>query len=294
VGLFRKSDKRLDSARVDFAAAKAKLLAIDAKEVEALGNGASFAAWRDERAAAELELDRLVRLVSALEDGAEAAAKYDAEETFRKRTEAARKNNAEVAGRIKSEGPKLAAALKSLARDVALSQIETAAINRELPLGVPPLRDANFLARSMPAVPRQNVGQKVLEMWVRASDGSLIGNQADVISEDGRSGHVQLNRTLRIDCVRRRFRKIEYHHEITQTVPEDFHRFIRLPAFDLPGVGFDGSILIEQAVAAINPHAPEPERKESGRFIRTELVELDRWPAPGSSATDEAVAETND
>jgi hypothetical protein len=287
--LFGKSEnaKKLASARSDLATAQAALSAINAKENDALGTDSAFSAWRDDRAAAVVKVDRLERLIAALIAGGEVQAKFEAEEALNKRIEAARKNNAEVANRIKSEGPRLAAQLLSLARDAARSQIETGMINRELPPGVLPLRDANFLARTMPTVAREDIAEKVLSMWVRKSNGTLIGDQSDVISEDDKSGYIELNRSTRIDCVRRRFRKIDYHPEIVQSVPENFHQFIRLPVFDLPGIGFDGSVLIEEAVAAIDPDAlVAPERKQSNRYVQTELVPAEDWPAPDTNADD--------
>src|SRR5258706_13123156 len=154
---------------------------------------------------------------------------HDAEEAMRKKVEAARKSNAALAERIRLEGPKLAAALKALARDVALSLIETAALNQQIPPGVPPLRDPDSLARSIPAVPRENISEKLIEMWVRTSDGGLIGNQTDVVSEDGKIGHIQINRSLRVDCVRRKYRSIEYHPEDFPIHAEPFHTLMRLP-----------------------------------------------------------------
>jgi hypothetical protein len=281
MGLFRKSEneKRLSGAGADLVTARAKLSAIDAKEGDAIVNGATFATWQNERAAAATELDRLERLIAALQAGGEAARQHDLDEAFRIRMEAARKNNTDVAERLRTEGAQLAAAMKALARDVAASQVETAAINRALPSGTPPLQDANNLARGRPGVPRQDISEKMIDLWCRATDGGLIGEQDAVVPVDTQTGHLFINKT-RVDCVKRKFRSVQYNPDVWSEIPEPFHSTLRIPNFDRQGADFDGQRMIEEQVAAVSVEPPPATEKKSRRPVQTELIAVEAWEPP--------------
>jgi hypothetical protein len=282
MGLFgRKSEieKRLDAAKLDLAAARAKLAAIDAKEGDALASGTAFAAWSEERKAAATEVDRLERLIAALVVGGEAARQHDADEAFRKRVDVAKKTNEALAERMKTDGVRLAAELKALVRDVAASQIETAAINRIRPDGSPMLQDANNLARGRAAIPRENISEKTIDLWCRATDGGLLGDQDAVVPVDNqRTGHLFVN-NIRVDCVRRAFRSVQYHPTEWSEIPEPLHSVTRLPNFDRQGVDFDGQFMVEQHVAALNLDAPKAEKK-ARRPVQTELIATEAWTPP--------------
>jgi hypothetical protein len=276
----RKSDteKKTDAAKVDLAAARAKLAAIDAREVEALADSAAFATWSAERKQAATEVDRLERLTTALASNEEDRKRHEVEAALQKRVDAAKKNNAAVAERMRTEGAKLAAALKALARDVAASQVETAAINKLLPDGRPHLIDANNLARGRPAIPRENISEKTLQLWCRATDGGLLGDQDAVVEADAGKGHLVTN-GMRIDCVRREFRSVQYHPEIWSEIPEPLHALLRLPNFDRPFVDFDGQFMVEEHVAQVDLHPPKSETK-TRRPIQTELIPVEAWAPP--------------
>lgn len=280
MGIFRKSEneKKLDTAKTDLAAAKAKLVTIDGRKNDALGSGAAFAAWREEQGEVASEADRLEGLTAALIAGGEAQAKFEAEELLKKRVEAARKNNAAIAERLRTEGAKLTAALKELARDVARSQVETAAVNRLLPAGMPHLADANNIGRGRAAIPRENISEKTIDLWCRATDGGLLGDQDAIVPVDSQTGHLFVN-NMRVDCVRREFRSVQYHPEIWSEIPENFHSTLRLPNFDRQGVDFDGQRMVEEHVAALNLDAPKAETK-SRRPAQTELIPLEAWAPP--------------
>ena len=130
------AETRLENAKADLAAAKSKLAAIEAREAEALTNSQTFATWSGERQAAATEVDRLERLAANIVADDEAQQQREAGEALRKRVEAVKKKNAAVADRLLTEGRKLFAQTKALARDIAASQVETDAINRTLPAEV--------------------------------------------------------------------------------------------------------------------------------------------------------------
>src|SRR6202022_4061520 len=160
-------------------------------------------------------------------------------------------NNAAIAERLRTDGAKLSSALKALERDVAASQGETAALNRVLPDGMAHLQDANSLARARPAMPREDISEKTLSLWVRATDGSLMGDQDRIVEVDAKSGHLFVN-NMRVDCVRRQFKSVPYPPPEWAAVPEAFHAMLRIPNFDRQGVDFDGSRLVEEAVAELH------------------------------------------
>jgi hypothetical protein len=176
------------------------------------------------------------------------------------------------------EGAKLAAALKALARDVAASQVETAAINKLLPDGTPHLMDANNLARGRPAIPRENISEKTLQLWCRATDGGSMGDQDAVVETDAGKGHLVTN-GMRIDCVRREFRSVQYHPEVWSEIPEPLHALLRLPNFDRPFVDFDGQFMVEEHVAQVNLDPPKSEAK-TRRPTQTELIPVEAWAPP--------------
>jgi hypothetical protein len=270
------NEKRLSATRNELTTAQRRLDVRAAKETEALADGAAYSTWRAGRDADASEVYRLTHLIAALEAGEEAARQYDIDEALRKRVDAARKNSATIAERLKTDGVRLSTELKALARDVATSQVETAAINRLLSdAGMPSLADANNLARGRPAVPRKDIEEKTLSLWCRATDGGLLGDQDAVAAIDASSGHLFVN-NYRVDCVRREFRSIQYHPEGWSEIPEFFHTTLRLPHFDRQGVDFDGSRLIEQDVAGMNLEPAKAEKK-SRRPVQTELIPVETW-----------------
>jgi hypothetical protein len=89
------------------------------------------------------------------------------DEALLKCIDAAKKNNAPIAERLKTYGVRLSTELQALVRDAAIAQIETVAINRILADYTPMLQDANFLARGRAAVPRRH----------RRKDAEFVGSR---------------------------------------------------------------------------------------------------------------------
>src|SRR4051794_39003490 len=88
---------QLDSARVDLAAAQAKLQVIQQNELAATDTAASFQVWRNQRDAALSEVDRLTKVVDRLE--AIAAERFRREQlaVLQKRVDAQRQANEALA-----------------------------------------------------------------------------------------------------------------------------------------------------------------------------------------------------
>ncbi len=279
------SEKKLDAAKVDLAAARVKLNAIDAKEVEALGNGATFAAWNQDRNAASAEIDRLERWIAALQAGDEAQKRHSAEEAIRKRIADARKTNEVLTARIRTEGPRLSFELKALMRDVAQATIEATALNANLPDGEMPIAIADLVARDTEVFPRVEIKTEELSLWVMRDSGQLVGNQDAVTAIDDANGHFSAN-NMRFNCAKRRFRRTTFHPPQATDHPGHLFSLVRLPNFDRPGVAFDGAFMIIEQVAALNLDPPKSDKK-SRRRTETELVPIGEWPAPVSDVSSE-------
>jgi hypothetical protein len=177
--------------------------------------------------------------------------------------------------------------MKALAKDVAASQIETDAVNRALPDGMPPLQDANNMVRACAAIPRQDISEKKLNLWVRATDGGLVGDQDGVVAVDGQTGHLFVNGG-RIDCVKREFRSVKYNPEVRREIAEHFHMLLRLPSATHEGADFDGAFMIAEQIAALDLSPPKPGK--SSRIVQTELVPVEPWPPAGVTSDAEAAA----
>jgi hypothetical protein len=279
---FRKSevDKRAATARADLDAARAQLTAVDAEENVALTDGAAFQAWRTKREAIVTEVERLDRLVTALQAGAEAARAHDEAEALRKRLADARKKADDLAGRVRKDGPRIASELLQLARDAAQQALEAKVLNANLPEGEAPIPVADILARDFGTEPRQDIASRAVELWVAESTGIVIGDQDAVVSEDGVRGQVHVSGgTMRWRCIRRSFRETEYHPRTLSDWPGSFHQLLRLPRLDGPGVLFDGAYVTTEAAAALDIAAAVKPAQRQPRPTQIELVPVDPiWP----------------
>jgi uncharacterized protein YijF (DUF1287 family) len=108
------SDKKLDAAKVDLAAANAKLQKVIAAEDAAANSSDMYAQWRSARDDADADVRRLEKLIATIQAGAQALREHEAAEAMNKRIAAARKQNEAVAARLKDDGVRLVAELKAL------------------------------------------------------------------------------------------------------------------------------------------------------------------------------------
>jgi hypothetical protein len=285
MGLFRKSetDKRLPPAKADLTAQRAKLTAIDAGEAAALGDAAAYAKWREGRAAVVAEVERLERLIAALEAGAEAARVHDEAEATRRRLAAARKAADDLAMRIKIDGQRIATELLQLMREAAQQSLQAKMLNAELPEGEAPVPTADILARDFGATPREDIRSREVDLWVMAGTGAVVGDQRAVISADGITGHFNAaGGSMRPRCLKRRFRETEYRPAETPDWPGNLFALVKLPHFTGPGPLFDGSILTIEQVAALDVDAAAKPAKKPKRPVQVELAPIDpTWPPAG-------------
>lgn len=285
---FRRSetDKRAAAARADLDAARAQLTAIDAEETAALGDGAAYAKVRERRAAFVAEIERLERLIAALEAGAEAARAHDEAEAMRKRREAANKRAADLLQRVRVDGPRIAAELLQLAVDCAQQEIEAAALNANLPVGETPIPVADIAARDFGTEPRQVISTREVLLWVNEATGVAIGDQSAVSTEDGVRGHVHVGASMRWRCVKRPFKEVTFHPRTLSDWPGSFYQLLRLPRLDAPGTLFDGSVMTVEAVAALDVAAVTKPAKRRPRAVQKETIPVGTWPPAGTAPDD--------
>jgi hypothetical protein len=280
----RKSDleKRLVSARKDYDTALAKVEIIVARKNVAAETAETFAAWRVEYEAALGEMSRLETLVCAMMEGAEALKAHEAAEALRIRIDAARKVNAVVAQRMVTDGVRLVAEIKALVRDASAAVLEAAAVNAQLPRGVAPVADANFIARGTPAVPRAVLSESVVRLWAYATTGEAVNDQSAVLANnnDPETGVLNAGATVAgVACVKRDFRSVDVHPAEPPLLAEHLHSTVRLPNFDGPGIAIDGARLIIEHAAAIDTDPPKRSPPASSkRRVKRELTPIGPMP----------------
>lgn len=274
------ADKRFAAVRAELRAARDQLAAIDAEEVEALADSMRFAAWSTKRAAAANEVDRLERLATVTENTAAEATKSEADAAARREIAAARKAANDLAARIRTDGQRIAAELLQLTKDAAQQALDAKRLNESLPDGEPPIPAADVIARDFGAEPRKDVRARDVELWVAETTGDIIGNQDQVMSDDGVHGSVHVfGGTMRWKCIKRRFRETEFQPAVSFDWPGSFHQLLRLPRLDAPGCLFDGSLMVPETVADLDVAAVVAPRKKPPRSTQIELIPVDpAWP----------------
>jgi hypothetical protein len=273
-------EKLLASAHADLAAAEKKLATLLSREGAAAKSADRYTIWSTERDAAEGDVRRLTKLVAALEAAVHDAARAAAEADARQKIEACRALNNSIAERLRDEGARAISTLMTLARDAAAATVEANRLNAQLPPGVTAIAIGDLLARELPRLPRKDIATEELALWVSASTGSLIGNQDSVTDNKDGTGFVQVNRSIQIACVRRRYASTKFHPALVFDHPGHFFAALRLPFLDRPGVMFDGAYAPLEQAAKMPVDLPAPP-KASSRIVQTELVPLDPWPPAG-------------
>lgn len=284
MALFNKrEDKHLTSARADLDAAQRKLSALLARESVAAASADRWAQWTAERDAAQAEIARCSARVGHLEAAAEAARREAETTEILKQVEACRAKQLMIKDRMGTEGAALVAGLMVLARDAAAAALEAQRLNAILPPGVAPIEIGDHAARDTLCMPRRDITTTEQVLWVAAS-GDPVGDQGGVVA-DGDTGYIEINRSMRISCFKRRFRSTTYHPALAFDHPGFFFQSLRLPFIDRPGTAFDGTFALIETVAAM-PLEPPPLPKPTTRPVMVELTPLEPWPPSGIAPTE--------
>ncbi len=279
-------EKRAASARGDLEAAQKKLASLLARESVAAASADRWAQWTAERDAVSAEVERCTVRLGHLEAAVDAA-KHEADIAEKtKRVEACRAAQDALKIRLRDDGARMLTGLATLARDTAAATLEAQRLNAILPPGVAPIEIADFSLRELPRLPREDIATTEQVLWVNAA-GNLIGSQEDVVADQGGdTGYIAINKVMRIECFKRRFRSTTYHPAFTADHPNHFFSLLRLPFVDRPGVAFDGSLMTAEATAVMSvelPTLPKP----SSRSVMVELTPIEPWtPAGVATAAD--------
>jgi hypothetical protein len=272
------AERRLEAARERLAAAEAAAAAIEAREETAINDQATYDKWQREHSAAAAEVVRNKKLVASIEDQAARESKEKAAAALREDVDAQNRANQLLARRLCDEGAKAAAVLTGLMHDVAKAAAQDAAINSRLG-PAEQIPSAEWIARGQPFRPRENVGEKRLEMWVFSSTGVAIPHQGDVrIDADG-TGSLPSGAkgSFRIRCVKRKFRKIQYREEKQPARIEPMVMAARIPRFDGPGLLWDGP-RISHPSRALEIFDQLSQVSTTKDDLLTELVPVGDWP----------------
>jgi hypothetical protein len=269
------AERRLDTARDELAAAEAAAAAISARENTELADPVAYKIWQSEHDAAVAEVKRRRKLVASIEDQTAREGEQQAAAALQKRITDAKKNNELIAARMRDEGVKAAEVLLRLTRDNAQAEAETATINSLLPPDASPITSAEVLARARPAMQREEISEKKTELWVFESTGAIVGAQGDVqVASDG-TGTLPsgAHGRLRIKCVRKQFRSVQYREAEPAARVEPIVTALRLPDFAGPGLLWDGPRISHpsKALAAFD----QLSQANQSRPVLTELVPID-------------------
>jgi hypothetical protein len=181
--------------------------------------------------------------------------------------------NEKLAARIREEGGPAMHTLLKLAHDIAAAAIVDADLNAKISDDSQKLTGADMLARYRPPAPRETVSETEIDLWVFASNGSLVGNQDEVIEElaDG-SGHLMGSPHYRTRCVKRRFRSIEYLEPEPRQHFVPFYEALQLPCIDGPAWAVRAGSPPAAVLEALKRRAEGTERQ-----VPTELIAIDVW-----------------
>jgi hypothetical protein len=186
--------------------------------------------------------------------------------------------------------------MRAILRNLAEAHIETARLNTLLPGDVERIKTADSIARAREALPRKNIREKEIDLWVRIETGMPIPDQTAVTDLGNGIGTIPSASNAGIfKCAKRRYRQVEYQPEEVAERVEPLIAVLRLPHFDRPGFAWNGGHVR-------NPQAALEllDRNERGskRQVLTELVAEAPWTTPviqrPSPQTNKAAAVSGD
>ena len=225
-----KLEQRLASARQDLSVAEKKVAELDKMEADAFAGPKTYASWLADRGAMLVEADRLRKLVSKLEVDCQRQVEDDARAAVARRRVALEKTSTELARKIREDGGRAAALLRSLAIAAAENEAEIEELNRSLPKDIEPLQSADFRARWREPAPRKVIEEAVVYMWAFEETGELVGAQDEVIQVSPERGHLPgAHRSY--PAIRRPYRQVRFHPREDHEPFQPLHKALRLPHF---------------------------------------------------------------
>jgi hypothetical protein len=276
--------EQLGRALEDLASAQCKANELASAETNARASAETYATWRAERAAAEVEIERLTFLVADLEQPAAQERELNALEAVRNEHAKKRKANAALAVRIRNDLAKANEILLALVRDVATSTYEDLQLNSQLPADLDPIVGADHLARGRPGIPQKEIGREPVWMWTKVADGFIPGDQ-DAVEDRGDGKGMLRSGLSSFPCMRTLFEQVTYDEEESPERAQPLWH-MKIPCSDAPGFAFDGSRFTDPraVIAALDA----PAKAVTKRLVKVELIPL---PSVSGAADADASAE---
>jgi hypothetical protein len=239
----QKSSKaeQLARAKNELAAANAKVAAFDAAETEAAFTAEGYIAWRAERYATSVEVDRLMRLIGRLEPDVAQEELESANAELRKRYAAKKQANIELAARIREKLQQVNDIVMPLLGEVATSLQEDIDLHKALP-DEDALESADFLARGRLAVPAETVAVERVLMWAKQGTDFLTPDQNSVVELPNGKGVIDdyMGGTRYVKSI---VEKTSFQPCRPMQRPVSLLT-LRLPFADRPGYAYDGTDVV--------------------------------------------------
>jgi hypothetical protein len=268
------AEEKLELAERELEHTKKALAAHLAVETKASADPAAYSAWQERRASLESEIQRSANLVSL---ASEEATAEKIRQAIAARDERNRANEL-LAKRLQQEGVPAVKVLLGLLHDLAVAAQEDARVNQRSFPDAARVASADALARSIPMQPREDLAEEIVELWVDARTGEVVGNQRDVVQRTSLIGVIgPWNRR----CAKRKFRAIDYLEEVpVQRAPSIFTA-LKLPNLDGPGFAYDGDLVSHTGKALqLLSELGTGQRPSRDRQTLRQLIPVEPWVRP--------------
>jgi hypothetical protein len=134
------------------------------------------------------------------------------------------------------------------------------------------------MARSIPMLPREDLAEEIIELWVDARSGEVVSNQRDVVQRTSSIGVIgPWNRR----CAKRQFRAIDYLEEVPVQRAASIFAALRLPNLDRPGFVYDGDNVSHAGKALqVLSEFGTGQRPTPDRQTLRQLIPVEPWVRP--------------
>jgi hypothetical protein len=265
---------RLEQARSEFAKVETELANLETRKNDASKTRDAFEQWRAHYAAAISEKERLPIVIELLENEFARSETQRVEDEWRERYAALEASIPELAKRIRDDIAKANSIYSCLIRDVVKSNLELQAVNANRPEGLDQLASADFLARGLPSLSREELKRERIWLWVANSNGHVIGDQDQVRDLGDGKGIIENNITKAVRCSAALFDKITFHAPLPAQRPDPLWS-IRLVQPDGPGHSFDGEGLSDGRQVLVEMDKRDPAKVDRrSRQVHAELVPI--------------------
>lgn len=254
-------DDQIDAAHSDLVAARARADLVAAEENDNLQSDEIFSSWQRRYRVAELEVDRLARLIATLEADRTAKIEQAGRARYIARWNAAAMRNRAVADMMKEQLPKAWEIVKSVIEAAAIAEIESDRVLRDRPVDFEgPCSIGNPEAfRCRRSFEETILEDRVVDLFVEKQTGRLFADQS---KQPPRS-------------VVRKFRQVTYLPLQLGDAALPFYREMRFPRLDDNGAAiFDGTSMRTSHDVLRALRAPRPERVQRQHQVRIEPIAL--------------------